>query len=358
MLLAQDPRLARRVGALTLLAMAAVCAGFVFLLDRAALGAPVRFRVLFRHTAGLHDRAPLVVAGRPVGRIAAITPMPHGAAGPLAGDVGVAVTVEVARDERWKVPAAATIFVASRGPLSDRYLEVAPPAGDPGPPVDDGAELRGVDPPTLDNVLQHTWANLTTYQQFVDTVRPELTALRGQLAVLRERLDAIAGDARAAAGPGAPTPGPGSIDGLVAATRELAAAATRTYDAALGGGPGVARLVATAAAARQTSAEIRDALDALGPELAAATAQLARIRGHLAAGDPVARAEQILATVRRALDRIDPLLATAGELGRRIAAGEGSLGRLLTDPEFPEDTKELGKIMKRQFWKILQRPPD
>ena len=60
MLLASDPRLARRVGALTLVAMAAVTAGFVFLLDRAALGSPVRFRVMFRHSAGLHDHAPLI----------------------------------------------------------------------------------------------------------------------------------------------------------------------------------------------------------------------------------------------------------------------------------------------------------
>jgi ABC-type transporter Mla subunit MlaD len=353
-LLAQDPRLARRVGALTLLAMAAASAGAVFLLDRGGLGATIRFRVMFRHSAGLHDRAPLIVAGRPVGRIAAITPVPHGASGPLGGEVGVAVTVELARDERWKVPAGATVFVASRGPLSDRYLEVAPPAGAPGPPVDDGAELRGVDPPTLDTVLQHTWSNLTTFQQFVDTVRPELAALRGQLGALRDRLDAIAGDARAAAGPGALDP----IAALAGATRSLLAAATRTYGTALGGAPGVAHLIATAGAARDTLAEIRAAIDLLGPRLAATTAQLARVRGHLVTGDPVARAEQILATLRRALDQIDPLLATAGELAQRIARGEGSLGRLLSDPEFPEDTKELGKIIKRHPWRVLDKPPN
>jgi hypothetical protein len=58
-------------------------------------------------------------------------------------------------------------------------------------------------------------------------------------------------------------------------------------------------------------------------------------------------------------DGLDPRdRPRAGELAQRIARGEGSLGRLLTDPEFPEDTKELGKIMKRQPWKIVQKPPD
>jgi hypothetical protein len=220
--------------------------------------------------------------------------------------------------------------------------------------VDDGAELRGVDPPALDTVLQRVWANLTTFQQFVDTVRPELTALRDQLAALRDRLDAVAGDARAAAGPGAPDP----LAALAARTRSLIDAATRTYDTALGGAPGIAHLIATAAAARATLAEVRAAIDLLDPRLAQTTAELARVRGHLVDGDPVARAEQILATLRRALDQIDPLLATAGELAERIARGEGSLGRLLSDPEFPEDTKELGKIMKRQPWRIIQKPPN
>ncbi|HEY6175768.1 MAG TPA: hypothetical protein VIX73_15015, partial [Kofleriaceae bacterium] len=65
-MLAQDPRLARRVGALTLCAMAALAAAFVFLYDRTALGQAIQFRVVFRHAAGLHDHAPLIVAGKPV----------------------------------------------------------------------------------------------------------------------------------------------------------------------------------------------------------------------------------------------------------------------------------------------------
>lgn len=341
MLLALDPRLARRIGALTLFAMAAIAAAFVFLYDRAALGSPVRFRVVFRHAAGLRERAPLVVAGRPVGRIAAITPVLHGAPGALAGEVGIAALVEVAGDEAWKVPAAGTIFVASRGALSERYLEIAPPPGAPGPPVRDGAELRGVDPPTLDNVLQHTWNNLTTFQQFVDTVRPELTALRDQLRALRGHLDEL-----------------GGAGDLADATAGLVAAARQTYGTGLGGSAGIDHLVAITAEARGTIGEIRALLDSIGPDLAATAAQLARIRGHVAAGDPLGRAEQLLATARAAADRIDPLLAAARAVIDRLARGEGSLGRLMNDPEFPEDTKELGKIIKRSPWKVLEKPAD
>jgi hypothetical protein len=62
--------------------------------------------------------------------------------------------------------------------------------------------------------------------------------------------------------------------------------------------------------------------------------------------------------VRGALDKVDPLLAMVREIIGRLERGEGSLGRLSRDPEFPEDTKELGKILKRQPWKILGKPED
>lgn len=347
-LLAQDERLARRVGAIVLLVMVAAAAGFVFLLDRIVLGSPTRIRVMFRHSAGLREHAALVVAGQPVGRIEAIVPVPHGAGGLLAGEVGVAVTIAVDEGSAWKVPESAEIFVASRGPLSDKYLEAAPPAGAPGPAIHDGQELRGIDPPSLDNVLQHTWMNMTTFKLFVETVKPELSALRTQLGELREHLDQLANDTGASGGLGA----------LASETRALVAAARQTYETSLGGEAGVMQFRAMVADARQAIAQVRAAIDVQGPKTAAIAANLERVRGHLAGSDPLAGAEQLIATIRAVLAKIDPLVAKLDELGERIANGEGSLGRLMQDPEFPEDAKDLGKIMKRQPWKIIAHPHD
>jgi ABC-type transporter Mla subunit MlaD len=346
-LLAQDPRLAQRVGAITILVAVAVIAGFVFLLDRVELGSPVRIRVLFRQTGGLHEHAALVVGGQPVGYIEAITPVPHAAGGPLAGGVGVAVLVAVEGDSAWKVPASAEIFVSSRGALADRYLEVAPPAGPPGAAIHDGQELRGIDPPSLDNALQRMWTNMLTFKLFVETVRPELAALRTQVDRLRAQIAELASDPQAA---GRATLGD--------ETRALIAEARTTYDTALGGAPGLGQLGAMVRHARQTLGDLRATLDLLAPRAAAIAADVTRVRGHLAATDPIARAQQALATIRAAIDQLDPLVARLDELGQRLAAGEGSLGRLMTDPEFPEDAKDLGKILKRRPWRILERPAD
>jgi phospholipid/cholesterol/gamma-HCH transport system substrate-binding protein len=348
-LLAQDERLAQRVGAVALLVLGATIACFVFLLGRLSLGSPIRIRVVFHHVAGLREHAALVVAGQPVGAIEAIVPLPHGAAGLLGGEVGVVAIVAIDRDDAWKVPARSAIFIASRGALSDRYLEVAAPPGEPGPAVRDGQELRGVDPPSLDNVLQHTWANMTTFKLFVDGVRPEIQALRGQLDRLRGELDQLAPDAGGA---------PAGVAVLSREARALLAAARGTYETSLGGDAGVEGMRATVRDARAAIAQLRAAIDALAPRSTALAADLARAGAHLAAAERLARAAHTLAEIRAALDKIDPVLARLDELGQRIAAGEGSLGRLMQDPEFPEDAKEVGKIMKRQPWKILARPPD
>lgn len=341
-----EERLAQRVGAIALVVLAAAIAGAVFLLDGASLGAPTRIRVAFHHVAGLRERAALVVAGQPVGRIEAVVPLPHGRGGVLGGEVGVAVTIAIAAGDAWKVPANAEIFVASRGPLGDKYLEVAPPQGTPGPAVHDGLELRGVDPPSLDTVLQRSWANMTTFKLFADAVRPEVAALRAQVDELRRQIDALA--------PGTPA----GLGALAVAVRDASAAARHAYTSSLGGEAGLAHAAATLRATRAALGELRAALDALGPRAAAIASHVARVRDHVASHDPGARVAQTLAAVRDAIARLDPLLATAGELADRAARGEGSLGRLMADPEFSDDAKDLGKIIKRHPWRVLERPAD
>lgn len=341
-----DEQLARRVGAVALGALALTIAGFVFLLDRVHWGTPIEIRVAFHHVAGLREHAPFVVAGRAIGRVEALTPIPHGAFPGEPDGVGVAATVSIDAHRAWQVPASAEIFVASRGPLSDKYLEVAPPKAAPGPGVQGGQTLRGVDPPTLDNVLQHTWNNMNTYRDFVAAVRPELGALRAQLTALQTNLDTLIIDA--------------ALDGypsLVAQARALIAAGRETY-AGLGGEPGAAALRETIQQSRAVIAQLRAAIDLLAPEVDHLVAEAARLHDGVSNAAPIERAQQILARAREALDKIDPVLANLDALTAQIAAGEGSIGRIMTDPEFPEDTRDLGKIMKRHPWKIMETPPD
>jgi hypothetical protein len=84
----------------------------------------------------------------------------------------------------------------------------------------------------------------------------------------------------------------------------------------------------------------------------------AMVRARLGDGGAIAKLELAIERVRAVTAKLDPLLAQIEALETGIARGEGSLLKLLHDPELPEDMKELGKVLKRQPWKIIQRPAD
>ena len=333
------PELARKVGAGVLALLAVTIVFFVFVRDRIEWGDHLRVRVYFHQTGGLADGAPFVVAGRTIGRVQSIAPVPRGTPGPLGGDPGVVATLAVdAGPARGLV--IGDVFVASHGPLSGKYLELAP--GDPGaPPLVDGAELLGRDPPSLDRVLERTWNNLSTLRRFAEELRPDYDALRARLDELQGHLDALA--------PGVP---------LRANLVALLAEGARTYDA-LGGRPGLERIGAVDDHARTTIAQARAMFAELGTRADALAASLAALRGRLdARGDALlARVGVAVDRARAAIAKLDPLLAQIDALQASLARGEGSLMKLANDPEFPEDAKALGKELKRHPWRVFEHPP-
>ena len=345
-LLAQDERLARRVGAIALGLIGAAIAFFVFLWDRIELGSPTRIKVYFHHSAGLMEHAPLIVGGEAIGKIEAIENVGRNATNPLKGDVGMLAVVAIDGKDAWKVPADAVVFVSSRGPLSAKYLEVAPPkrGAAPSPEIKEGAELLGIDPPTLDNVLNRSWRNMTNFREFAENVGPEMASLRAEVAKLRGTLSTL-------------TP-PDGVLGLYVEGKALAAEARKTYDVGLGGEFGLAAFRSMVASARSTLAQTRVALDKIQPLAARLDSEVTRIEGGITAHDPVGRLEGTIARARAVLDQVEPLLAKVDDINGRLARGEGSLGLLMHDPEFPEDAKELGKILKRQPWKVIAKPKD
>lgn len=346
-LLAQDQQLTRRVGAVTLTLLAAAIVFFVFVYDQIEWGSPLRVRVYFVATGGLKEGAPFIVAGREIGHIDSIALSPRGATNkaggptPLAGEEGVVVTVALDRDAARRVIKGGDVFVTSHGALSTRFLELGPPPSPDGPRLADGDEFRGNDPPSLDRVLQRTWNNLTTARKFVEEVRPEANALGDEIDKLQATLLDIAPEIL-----------------FRSDFSEVFDEARRTH-ALLGGDPGIARMRAladktetTIGQARASIAKLRASVDLLGASLDVLRARLGG-KGV----DAIDKIELAIDRVRATIDKVDPLLAQVAAVQQRFDRGEGSLLKLARDPEFPEDAKELGRILKREPWRILDRPP-
>ncbi len=340
-----DRSVARRVGAVAMLVVAAAVAFVVFALDRIEWGSHVRIGVYFHDTGGLREGAPFVVGGRTVGKIESIALSPRGAPGPLNGDEGIVAIVAIDAAAAREISRGGDVFVASRGLLSDRYLELGS-APVPGTRFREGDPILGRDPPSMDRVVQRTWDNLTTAARFFAEVRPELDALRAQVATLSATLGSLLPDA----------PGVASLLIDVARLREEAARA----EAGIGGRAGLDRFGGLIDHAQRVGAELRKQLAVLGQRADALQAALAVARGRLGAGAD-RMIDQLSVAIERgkaAIAKLDPLLAQVDALNERLARGEGSIGKLMHDPEFPEDAKELGKILKRQPWRVIARPHD
>ena len=307
-------------------------------------------RVAFHHVGALREGAAFVVAGRDVGRVEAIERDGDGSGGSGALYASVAIDARVAA----MLDPASDVFVASRGLIGERYLELAPPA--PGresaaPGLRDGQILAGADPPNLDRALQRGWDNLAAVRGFTTDVAPELAALRAQI----DQLAALVDPASPTALPNAAELGPLAAQVGVIATQLQALRAQ-----GLGGDAGLAQLGAAVDRAQAFAASARGSLARLDTAAAALRAGIAAAGARLDGGGS---GQGVLADLGDAIDRvrddvakIDPLLANVAGLQQMIARGDGSLMKLANDPEFPEDAKDLGKIIKRHPWRVIARP--
>ena len=294
----------------------------------------------------MREGAGFVVAGRDVGRVETISLVPRGTTKMLGDEDGVAVRVAIHARDAERITYGGDVFVTSRGALSSKYLEIGPPPrqapGDPPPrSLREGDEILGRDPPSLDRVLQRTWDNLTTAAAFAAELRPEMRALVAEVDALRATLEGIVPEVTLG----------DDLDALVAEGR-------RTY-AALGGEAGVDRIGETLDRAGDVIDQARATIDTLRASANKLSANLAVLRERVGTRGAEAfdRIQLAIDRVRAAIDKVDPLLAQVEAVRQHIARGDGSILKLMRDPEFPEDAKELGKILKRQPWKIISRPP-
>ncbi len=350
----RDERTTRRVGAVALAVIAGAIGFFVFVRGRIEWKSRVRAQIYFHDVGGLRPGAGFVVAGRSVGRVESIVPVTRGNEGPLGGERGVVVTVAIDADEAARIhvrpwPWAAIdprhppadIFIASRGIVSERYLELAaaPPES---PALRDGDKLLGASPATLDRVLQRSLESMISMRAFREELRPEVDALTAQLAELEHLVDR-------------PELAP-MFANVVALRDEF----VQLREVSLGGDAGLAHASSVVRTLRQTIADLRARAATLDPQLSEleARAGVARTvvdtKRHAIADKLVIVGGEL----QRALAKADQLLAQIETIEGRLGRGAGTLMKLVSDPEFPEDMKELGKVLKRQPWKLLDTAGD
>jgi ABC-type transporter Mla subunit MlaD len=313
------------------------------------LGRTVRVKLFLSHAGNVKEGADVQVAGQPIGRVESIQLVPERAAAavdhPLhdvSGGVVLVLRLEAARVD-W-TSLNSEVFVASKGLLGEPYLEIGlPPAGQArGRPLSEGDQVRGVDPVRLDRVMTKSFVNLSETRVFFADVAPaarELSDRLGEVAVTLREID----------------PGGRRFGSLVASLRELGAE-TREFIGQLQAGDFDFHAVgALMARTRKFGTAAKEQFDDLASEFSTLRSELDRIRERVPT-DLVDRFVAAFESIQAAVKQAETTFASARQLFESIGRGEGTVGALLNDPEFADDAKELGKIIKRQPWRVIAPP--
>jgi phospholipid/cholesterol/gamma-HCH transport system substrate-binding protein len=217
---------------------------------------------------------------------------------------------------------------------------------DPGSPerpvLEEGAVIRGVDPPRLDLALALGYELLEAFVGVIRNNREELSDLLTNIAGIlrqlneilsdnRERIDSIIVNVETAAGEAA----------------ELARSARTTVD-----GPEVRRIVRNLD--RTLAVVSRD----IEPILSDTRSAVNNVNETIeAVGGPEER-EQIRSAIENAsqlAERANSTVADAQAIVGHLRDGRGTIGALLMDEEIYDDLQEMLRDLKHNPWKFFWR---
>ena len=343
-----DDRRAAVVGA-AVVALFGLAALALVLLDAVSLRSQVHVTVYFENIGNLNTGSDVAVAGKTIGRVDSVQLVPARSASspehPLFPTGGVAVRVSIERRYIDRALKNGEYFINFRGVFGASFLEIGPPpAGEGlGRALAQGDELRGVDPPLLDRVLLRSFQNLTSSRLFLAAIKPEAKRVAAAVTDLSETLRQM-------------EPQPGAYEQVGAALAEMSAEANDLAEI-LNGQVDIDAIRGLAQRTDQTLARIDS-------ELASLRTGIDRLRADIAAlGDKVppdlrARFLVAAARARSSVARLQSVTRDARALMAAINRGDGTVGALLNDPEFIDDAKKLGKVLKRQPWRLMGNPGD
>ncbi len=326
--------LQRVVGASSVLVLLFLVALMLSLSGR-TLGSGGLIHVRMATPGMLRDGAKVRVAGREVGEVRGISPLP--AASP-ADKRAIEIDAFIEREWLEKIPVDSEFFISTPSILGEAYLEVgATPNGrTPSAPLTDGAHVRGVDPPEIDRFLEYGETNLRLVLAVMHDCRPEFDALMSAVDSLIGTLSGIE--------TGRFTVIEKQFEQMLEETHALLGTVREA-----GGFSRIATL----------SKEIYALAEHAAPELHAVGTRIDVAMTNLAAIDAFATPER-KALLLEALSRLRHTVTIGekivGEVQSLVAfydQGKGTIGGIIHDKELYDDLHEAHRILKSQPWSLI-----
>ena len=339
--MAQERSIEVKVGALILVAMV-ILGAFILVMGGLSFEKTYTVYVDFDNPGGLQSGAAVRIAGVKVGSVKALE-FQGGKIDPKSGR-RVLVRAQVAIEQKVKdaIHDDADFYVTTQGVLGEQFMAIEPGTIER-PILQEGASVKGIDPPRIDLFLAKAYELLDVTVNGIKNNRETLSAIATNTASLLKGLNVLI------------TENKDRIDRIVANVEDMTVEAKQlTHDVRTNyvDSPKLLRTIdnidkLTTQIQGDTGPMLKDAREAL--------ANLNRVSSTV--GDPQQQEKirKALQDIAQLAERANATVADTQAIVSHIKNGKGTVGALVMDEEVYDDMQELVRDLKHNPWKFLWR---
>ncbi len=350
----KDTAIEVKVGALVLFSLA-LLVGFVFVLGDFSFSEGFEFKVEFENAGGLKPGADVAVAGYNIGNVKNLE-FVENTSNDAMNAVVVQATLRVEPQYADAVRTSSEFFITTRGVLGEPYIEIVTESYDD-PQVEQGAVMRGVDPPRMDLVVSRALKLLRVLTDLLEDPEVATKDLLSNAAVLARTINDIIASNRE------------HIDGAFAGvhtTVDETSTLMKSLNVAVDDGDDLRQMVGdlkvassdlrrTARHTADLSERVDGRVDPILTDVETITANTRELTesGKRLVADNEAKINDSIDNVHKATEDAAATAADTRALTRQVRDGEGTVGQLLNDREIYDDLKEVMRQIKQKPWKII-----
>ncbi len=256
----------------------------------------------------------------------------------------VVVRTEISVEKRVEdsIHQDADFYVTAQGVLGEQFLAINPGSPDK-PPLGEGVEVKGIDPPRLDLFLAKAYELLDTTVDGIKNNRETLAEIIDNTAGLLKGLNFIVSGNRE------------RIERTIANVEDITVEAKQlTHDARVNyvDNP---KVLATIDRVDDLVARIHEDSGPMLKDAREALANLNRVSATV--GDPQEqdKIRKTLTDIAQLAERANAAAADAQAIASHIKSGKGTVGALVMDEEIYDDMQEMVRDLKHNPWKFLWR---
>jgi phospholipid/cholesterol/gamma-HCH transport system substrate-binding protein len=339
--MAQERSIEVKVGALILLSLV-ILGAFILIMGGLSFEKTYTVYVDFDNPGGLQSGAAVRIAGVKVGAVKDLE-FQGGKIDPKTGR-RVLVRAKVNIEQRVKdaIHEDADFYVTTQGVLGEQFMAIEPGSVEK-PILQEGAVVKGIDPPRIDLFLAKAYELLDTTVNGIRNNRETIAAIATNTASLLKGLNVALTDNRE------------RINRIVANVEEMSAEAKALARDARVNYVDSPKLLRTVDNIDKLTAQITDDSGPMLKDAREALANLNRVSATVGNPEEQARIRKTLQDIAQLAERANATVADTQAIVGHIKKGEGTVGALVMDEEIYDDMQEMVRDLKHNPWKFLWR---